>query len=252
MKLINACIAATACLTLASCAQPTLWVKPGASQADYNTDSYSCEKDARQSGYFGNGIPGAVNFRDFMNRCMFAHGWSIQGSPNVTAQMNTQEPPQQTPDEYKATLLKMNSDCKKELEIKDLDAIRDKVELLKSASDGPTPFEILSNKNYPSTKEKAAISLWAKMRDSCNKRIADYKETIPLSNGSTKESRMMQNSILNSALAKISSLSVQLYDGKLTYGEFAKQRMDAINDSMDAQREWMKTIAASKRASSTQ
>ena len=64
-------------LALAGCA-PTVWVKPGASQQDYNVDSYGCEKDARQSGYFGTGLVGALNMRKFYNECMVAHGWAAQ------------------------------------------------------------------------------------------------------------------------------------------------------------------------------
>jgi hypothetical protein len=67
-------IAIAAFLVLASCARPT-WVKPGATQQDYATDSYQCEKDARQSGYFGGGLVGAANMADFASRCMVAHGW---------------------------------------------------------------------------------------------------------------------------------------------------------------------------------
>lgn len=61
-------------LVVAGCAR-TIWNKPGASQQDFATDSYACEKDARQSGYFGGGFVGAANFQGFVNRCMVAHGW---------------------------------------------------------------------------------------------------------------------------------------------------------------------------------
>jgi len=35
--------------------------------------------DARQSGYFGTGIVGAINIRDFFKECMVAHGWTLRG-----------------------------------------------------------------------------------------------------------------------------------------------------------------------------
>lgn len=44
---------------------PELWAK----------DSYECERDARQSGYYGTGIVGASNFRQFYDRCLYARGW---------------------------------------------------------------------------------------------------------------------------------------------------------------------------------
>lgn len=66
-----------ATLLLAGCA-PTVWYKAGATQADFNTDSYGCEKDARQSGYFGSGLAGALEMKDFYGRCMVAHGYTAR------------------------------------------------------------------------------------------------------------------------------------------------------------------------------
>ncbi len=60
---------------LAGCAR-IIWSKPGATQQDYATDSYACERDMRQSLYFGGGLVGQANAQSFMNRCMVAHGWT--------------------------------------------------------------------------------------------------------------------------------------------------------------------------------
>jgi predicted aspartyl protease len=56
----------------------TVWVKPGASQQDFTTDQYNCEKDARQSGYFGTGLVGAINMQNFYDSCMNSRGWYSQ------------------------------------------------------------------------------------------------------------------------------------------------------------------------------
>ena len=45
---------------------PELWAK----------DRYECERDARQSGYFGTGIYGALQMQGFFDRCMEARGWT--------------------------------------------------------------------------------------------------------------------------------------------------------------------------------
>jgi hypothetical protein len=37
-----------------------------------------CERDLRQSGYYGGGIAGQLNMRDFYNRCMEANGWTAR------------------------------------------------------------------------------------------------------------------------------------------------------------------------------
>ncbi|MFZ0692705.1 MAG: PDZ domain-containing protein [Alphaproteobacteria bacterium] len=75
IKLLGLGLAAV-CVT--ACA-PTTWVKQGATQQDYYTDTYSCEKDMRQSMYFGGGIIGAINADNFQKECMVAKGWRQQG-----------------------------------------------------------------------------------------------------------------------------------------------------------------------------
>ena len=56
------------------CAPANRWLKAGASQQDFSTDSYDCEKDARQSGYYGGGLVGALNMQGLFYRCLAANG----------------------------------------------------------------------------------------------------------------------------------------------------------------------------------
>jgi hypothetical protein len=63
---------------LPSACAPMIWDKAGGTQDEYNKDSYDCEKDARQSGYFGGGIGGAINMRQFFQKCMVAHGYTLR------------------------------------------------------------------------------------------------------------------------------------------------------------------------------
>jgi hypothetical protein len=60
-----AAIGAVMCLT--GCAQ-VIWDKAGATQQDFAKDTYECERDMRQGGYYGNGIVGALNAQDFQGR----------------------------------------------------------------------------------------------------------------------------------------------------------------------------------------
>jgi hypothetical protein len=78
-------------LLVGACAT-TQWAKYGASQQDLATDSYNCEKDARQSGYFGGGLAGALEFNDFQKRCMVAHGWREAAQGSVSQQHVSQGP----------------------------------------------------------------------------------------------------------------------------------------------------------------
>lgn len=76
---------------LAGCA-PMIWDKPGGSVAEYNKDSYECEKDTRQSGYFGGGIPGAMAMRDFAKRCMVSKGYTLRGDTSPAARAQGEPP----------------------------------------------------------------------------------------------------------------------------------------------------------------
>lgn len=76
--IVGAVVTVGVALGLSACATPMVWDKGGATQQDYNKDSYECEKDARQSGYFGGGIVGAINMQEFFKQCMVAHGWTLR------------------------------------------------------------------------------------------------------------------------------------------------------------------------------
>jgi hypothetical protein len=78
---------------LVGCA-PTLWVKSGATEQDFNRDSYACERDARQSGYFGSGLVGEMNMRAFYERCMVAQGWRKQQQQERSTESTTEIRPQ--------------------------------------------------------------------------------------------------------------------------------------------------------------
>ena len=62
-------------LAVAGCANSVRWVKDGATEQDFNRDSYGCERDVRQSGYYGTGVAGALNAQSFYARCMEANGY---------------------------------------------------------------------------------------------------------------------------------------------------------------------------------
>src|SRR6266498_1347434 len=62
-------------LLFTGCAQ-YIWMHPDHNdQARFNRDSYECERDMRQSGYYGGGLVGQVNAQGFAERCMVARGY---------------------------------------------------------------------------------------------------------------------------------------------------------------------------------
>ena len=56
------------------CAQ-VYWTKAGFSNQEFLSDRYACERDMRQSGYFGGGLVGMLNAQDFFDRCMASKGY---------------------------------------------------------------------------------------------------------------------------------------------------------------------------------
>ena len=70
--------------SLTSCAnQQRVWTRDGATDQDFTTDKYECEKDVRQSGYFGAGLIGAANMSNFAARCMEARGWRLEAQASA-------------------------------------------------------------------------------------------------------------------------------------------------------------------------
>lgn len=65
----------TTAILVAGCAR-WVWTKDEAfSQQDFLRDRYECERDMRQSGYFGTGLVGSLNMQSFFESCMGARGW---------------------------------------------------------------------------------------------------------------------------------------------------------------------------------
>jgi hypothetical protein len=61
-------LAVTGCVRL-------VWTKRGVTEQEWRADSYACERDMRQSGYYGTGLAGALNAQDFYGRCLQSKGY---------------------------------------------------------------------------------------------------------------------------------------------------------------------------------
>ena len=64
-------------LAVGACqAEPGVWYKGGASESDYQRDTYECERDRQMAAAsFGTGPVGAANAEAFAARCMNARGY---------------------------------------------------------------------------------------------------------------------------------------------------------------------------------
>lgn len=133
----------------------------------------------------------------------------------------------------------LNAQCKTDMENPALNSIRSKVQLYRGLNDGPPPFDIVTNKNFPNAKEKEAIKLWAKIREGCSQRDDEVLASVP------KPSSQMQQAYEDKQLefhrqlqSGINALVVALYQSKLTYGEFAQKRFDFTRNVLAAEREF--------------
>jgi hypothetical protein len=74
-------IAVTSLLLVGACASQTIWDKPGGTQADFNRDTYECQKDAYASGgaaYVGYGVTQRTANVNMYNSCMVAQGYTAR------------------------------------------------------------------------------------------------------------------------------------------------------------------------------
>jgi TPR repeat protein len=69
----------------------TYWTKDGFNQTDWNRDTYECERDMRQSGYYGTGLVGVINAQEFFERCLIARGYYRESAQVDSAPMPTNE-----------------------------------------------------------------------------------------------------------------------------------------------------------------
>jgi hypothetical protein len=120
----------------------------------------------------------------------------------------------------------------------DLDPIRSKVELFRSDAEAPPPFAMASNSTYPSAAERVAIQRWATIRDACIQRRRATL-TLPPSATPMQATFIQQDrSFAYQVEGSVSELVVALYQGKLTYGEFAEKRYEIGRDEAAAERQF--------------
>jgi hypothetical protein len=127
--------------------------------------------------------------------------------------------------------------CKAATASPELDSIRDKVALYREPETQPT-FAQISNTSYPTLGERAAIAKWAAARDRCVQ--AGSTLTVVPASESTYGAQLIleEKSFGDSSDQQVTQLVLALYQGKLTYGEFAQKRYEVIKTAADTQRQY--------------
>jgi hypothetical protein len=131
----------------------------------------------------------------------------------------------------------VHKQCEVDMAVHDLDALRDKIQFTRQF-DSPPPFQYASLDSFPTAAERPLIAKWATLRDTC----MEHERAINLvaSNASQlDESSIRQEMSFGlEAEATVSELVVDLYQQKLTYGEFAQRRYVIGKAAVDASRQY--------------
>jgi hypothetical protein len=128
--------------------------------------------------------------------------------------------------------------CISDMQSSDLDPIRDKVELSRTSTDTPPPFQIASNDTFPTPSERQVIAKWATIRDECIKR-ANATSHIPPSATPLQIAFLQQDRAFSvEVTGRVGELILALYQARLTYGEFAQKRYEIGRDGAAAERQF--------------
>ena len=113
-----------------------------------------------------------------------------------------------------------------------LDVIRGKVELMKTPADGPVPFTILTNRNAPSADEQQVMGVWAKLIEQCQTQARPLIDRIPVPPDVTQSQVEKLASYITEAWIEGAKLRVALYNGELTYADYASKRLTIAEDAL--------------------
>lgn len=127
--------------------------------------------------------------------------------------------------EAKAKLQTISQACMQRMQTdRDLDPIRAKIELSRGGMSGAPPPTMLADQSRPTSEEKAAIAKWNSMRAACVQEQIQYGSSLSLPpNLEPLRDKLMLTG--HQADERTGLLVAALYDGRLTYGEFAAERM---------------------------
>jgi hypothetical protein len=135
----------------------------------------------------------------------------------------------------------------------DIDSIRNKVNLDVRE---PTPLRLLVLQDKPTPKEAQALLAWASIREKCAgyghvwiaqlpllpSESADFKERV----------RAGINDFIDKGLQGGNYLTALLYQRRITFGEFNRQRAELQAKLQAEEQEWAAVVAAADYASTLQ
>ena len=144
------------------------------------------------------------------------------------------------------TLERVKARCQQLMTTSALDPIRGKVDFLRKPEQAPS-FDVAANDAYPTAAEHQAIRRWGELRQQCiayeHKMIPEPTNLSPLELANYQQDR----SYFTDFEEQVSDLIVLLYQGKMTYGQFAQKRYEVGREAMQAERAFRAAILAKDR-----
>ena len=124
------------------------------------------------------------------------------------------------------------SACAARMKVPQLAVIGAKVELFKSPADGTIPFAVLTDRNLPDAPDQPAIGVWAKAIEQCQVEARALLAATPVPPDVTQSEVEKLGSYITDAWVTGSELRVQLYNGEISYADYATRRLAAAEDAL--------------------
>lgn len=214
-------------LALIACA-PSLWVKPGASQSEFAKDKYDCIQQSQQrvAGFSINKSGGSASDTMQTNEnifatCLNARGWYLTRQEQIAAQ-NQNDTDKAA--EAKATIERVNIEIKEICLKQEYKLIFEKVAC--RAED--ITLQQLANSERLSNSDKPAFMKYHSEISNKTKQISDAFRTV--NNQKYRDFAKLFERIYGSPREKV---ALDLYEGKITWGDYGKYRKKSAQDYID-------------------
>jgi hypothetical protein len=172
------------------------------------------------------------------------------GAASVIQQHNVED--SQSATDITAAFAAMQAQCAAEVKSPEIDPIRYKVNF-----DAPSPpLRLLVLKDKPTPREAQALLAWGAAREKCMKYFHAGIATLPLPPSMDPEikerAKLGLNNVVDNAFRGGNYLTAALYEKKLTYGEFNKQRADLTAKLVAEHTAWVEAWVNQDKASTMQ
>ncbi len=214
-----------ATLILNGCA-PTLYVKPGASEQDWSRDYNDCLVKANQAGYTGGDLAANLNRSNFLDMCVQGQGWTVQTKESAQAQSQQQSDLNRKKADYNSTMNALDNQMVQVCAKPEYDLL-----IKKSPCDSTNiSMDQMADDSKIATKLKKKFLAFRKEIQNLSKQKREFLRLNALVDNDRRLADQMESTELDSI-----GNSLDLHNGKITWGEYNKIRKDI---AAKAQAEW--------------